>query len=252
MVWAGLQPIRSLSLLLLQVSLQKTLQVRPLLWFSYKLSVNFYIVDYVNKKTLSTESLELRGAGTNETKAYITAINTVNPKNPKLRTFVNKGKEKIIEYYNTQCDFNIKQAQSLAKMEKYEEAIYMLISVPDICQECHFKALDAIDPIYKKFKGETCDEDLAAAKTAYAEGNMQSAKIYLERIMPGTNCYDQAVDLAKKINSMDPQTRGIQGEVKMSAAAPATREEKTKAYKEAGAGYNQQTTDYDLNFIGND
>jgi hypothetical protein len=220
--------------------------------FAYTIQFDFYIVDYVNKKTLSSETLEFKGAGTNETKAYISAINMINPKNPKLRTFVTKGKEKIIEYYNTQCDFIIKQAQSLVKLEKYEEAIFMLISVPDICKECHFKALDAIEPIYKKFKGETCDEDLAAAQTAFSGGDMQTAKNYLEKIVPGTDCYDKAVDLAKKINSMDPQTRGIQTEVKMAAAEPATREEKTKAYKEAGAGYKQQATDYDLNFIGND
>jgi hypothetical protein len=220
---------------------------------AYTLQINFYVVDYVNKKTLSNETLEIKGAGTNETKAYINAMKNINPKAPKLKTFVTKGKEKIIEYYNTQCDFIIKQANALVKLEKYEEAIYMLISVPDICQECHFKCLDAIDPIYKKFKGETCDEDLSAAQTAYADGNMQAAKNSLEKIEPGTDCYDKAVDLAKKINSMDPQSRGIQGEVKMAAAAPATREEKNQAYKEVGAEYNkEQKTDYDLNFVGND
>ena len=71
----------------------------------------------------------------------------------------------------------------MVKLEKYEEAIYMLISVPDVCQECHFKCLDAIDPIYKKFKGETCDEDLSAAQTAYNDGNMQAAKNSLEKII---------------------------------------------------------------------
>ena len=220
---------------------------------AYTLQVNFYIVDYVNKNTLANESLEIKGAGTNETKAYIAAIKNINPKAPKLKSFVTKGKEKIIEYYNTQCDFIIKQANALVKLEKYEEAIYMLIAVPDICKECHFKCLDAIDPIYKKFKGETCDEDLEAAQTAYASGDMQSAKTSLEKIEPGTDCYDKAVDLAKKINSIDPQSRGIQGEVKMAAAAPVTREEKSQAYKEVGAEYqSEQKTNYDLNFVGND
>jgi hypothetical protein len=220
---------------------------------AYTLQINLYIVDYVNKTTLSNETIEIKGAGSNETKAYTNALKNINPKNPKIKSFVTKGKEKIIEYYNTKCDFIIKQANALVKLEKYEEAIYMLISVPEICKECHFKALDAIDPIYKKFKGETCDEDLKAAQDAYSSGDMQSAKTSLEKIEPGTDCYDKAVDLAKKINSMDPQSRGIQGEVKMAAAAPATREEKNQAYKEVGAEYSsEQKTEYDLNFVGND
>lgn len=221
---------------------------------AYNLEANFYIVDYVNKKTLSNVSVELKGVGQNETKAYISAIKNINPKSTAIRSFVKKGKEKIIEYYNTQCDFIIKQASTLVKVGKYEEAITMLITVPEVCQECHFKALDAIEPIYKKMMGENCEEDLNAAQTAFNDGNMESAKNYLEKIEPGNDCYDKAVDLAKKINNMDPQSRGIEGEVTMKAAAPATREEKVKAYKEVGAQQvSQQSTEYDLNFMsGND
>jgi cytochrome c551/c552 len=217
---------------------------------AYNLEANLYIVDYTNKKTLANATVELKGVGKNETKAFTAAIKNINPKSTIIRSFVKKGKEKIIEYYNTQCEFIMKQAQALVKMDKYEEAIYMLITVPEVCKECHYKALDAIDPIYKKMMGENCKEDLEAAQTAFNDGNMESAKNYLEKIEPGTDCYDKAVDLAKKINNMDPQSRGIEGEVKMKAAAPATREEKTKAYKEVAAQHSSnQTTEYDLNFM---
>jgi len=225
----------------------------PPAMIAYNLDVNLYIVDYVNKKTLSNETISIKGVGTNETKAYINGIQNINPTNTKIKAFVKKGKEKIIEYYNTQCETIIKQANTLVKLEKYEEAINTLILVPEVCKECYFKALDAIEPIYRKFKGETCDEDLAAAQTAYNNGDMQTAKNSLEKIMPGTDCYDKAVDLAKKINSVDPQSRGIEGEVKMQAAAPATRAEKANAYKEVAAENSaSQTTEYDLNFMNND
>jgi len=225
----------------------------PPAMIAYNLEVNLFIVDYVNKKTLSNESISIKGVGTNETKAYINGIQNINATNAKVKAFVKKGKEKIIEYYNTQCDFIIKQANTLVKLEKYEEAINTLILVPEVCKDCYFKALDAIEPIYKKYKGETCDEDLKAAQDAYASGDMQTSKNILENIMPGTDCYDKAVDLAKKINTIDPQSRGIEGEVKMQAAAPATRAEKAKEYKEVAAGSTaQQTTEYDLNFMNND
>ncbi len=220
---------------------------------AYNLEANLYIVDYVNKKTLANTTVELKGVGKNENKAFVGAIKNINPKSSIIRSFVKNGKEKIIEYYNTQCEFIMKQAQALVKLDKYEEAIYMLITVPEVCKECHYKALDAIDPIYKKMMGENCKEDLEAAQTAFNDGNMESAKNYLEKIEPGTDCYDKAVDLAKKINNMDPQSRGIEGEVKMKAAAPATREEKTKAYKEVAAEHSSsQTTEYDLNFMSDD
>ncbi len=220
---------------------------------AYNLEANLYIVDYVNKKTLANTTIELKGVGKNETKAFISGVKRINPKSSVIRSFVKKGKNKIIEYYNTQCEFIMKQAQSLVKLDKYEEAIHMLITIPEVCKECHYKALDAIDPIYKKMMGENCKEDLDAAQTAFNDGNMEGAQNYLEKIEPGTDCYDKAVDLAKKINNMDPGTRGIQGEVKMKAAAPATREEKSKAYKEVGAEHaNNQTTEYDLNYMADE
>jgi hypothetical protein len=220
---------------------------------AYNLEANLYIVDYVNKKTLANTTLELKGVGKNETKAFISGIKNINPKSSIIRSFVKKGKNKIIEYYNTQCEFIMKQAQALVKLDKYEEAIHMLITIPEVCKECHYKALDEIEPIYKKMMGENCKEDLEAAQTAFNDGNMEGAKNYLEKIEPGTDCYDKAVDLAKKINTMDPQTRGIEGEVKMKAAAPATREEKTKAYKEVASEHaSTQETEYDLNFMSDD
>jgi cytochrome c551/c552 len=216
---------------------------------AYNLEANLYIVDYVNKKTLSNTTVELKGVGKNETKAFISGIKRINPKSSIIRSFVKKGKNKIIEYYNTQCEFILKQANTLVKMDKYEEAIHMLMTVPEVCKECHYKALDAIDPIYKKMMGENCEEDLKAAQMAYNDGDMETAKNHLENIEAGTDCYDKAVDLAKKINNMDPQSRGIEGEVKMKPAEPATRDEKVKAYKQVAANHTPEETDYDLNFM---
>ncbi len=218
------------------------------------LEVNLYIVDYKSQKVLSNVTLELKGVGRNETKAFSSALKRINPKSSKIRSFVKKGKNKIIEYYNTQCEIILKQAQTLAKVEDYEGAIHTLITIPEVCKECHYKALDAIEPIYKKMIGEDCKEDLDAAKEAIKEGDMEAAKNYLEAIEPGTDCYDKAVDLAKQMNSKDPESRGFEGEVKMKAAAPATREEKAQAYKEVGAKHaKKKTTDeYDLNFMDED
>ncbi len=221
---------------------------------AYSLEANLYIVDYKRKTVLSNLTLELRGVGKNETKAFASALKRINPRSSKVRSFVKKGKNKIIEYYNTQCEFILKQAQALVSIQNYEAAIYTLITVPEVCKECHYKALDAIEPIYKKMIGEDCQEDLDAAKEAMKEGDMETAKNYLEAIEPGTDCYDKAVDLAKQMNSKGPESRGFEGEVKMQAAAPATREEKTQAYKEVGAQHaKKQTTDeYDLNFMDED
>ncbi len=221
---------------------------------AYTIEVNLYIVDYVSQQVLSNVTLELRGVGKNETKAMSSALKRINPRSSKIRSFVKKGKNKIIEYYNTQCEMILKQAKTFEKVEAYEDAIATLLTVPEVCKECHYKALDAIEPIYKKMTGENCKEDLEAAKNAIKNEDMEAAKDYLEGIEPGSDCYDKAVDLAKQLNEKAPESRGFEGEVKMKAAAPATRDEKVKAYKEVASSQNnkKQQTEYDLNFMNED
>jgi len=223
------------------------------------MEITMYIIDYVNKTTFASYTFSAKGVGTNETKAYIQGIKRINPKSSKVRSFVKKGKNKIIEYYNTQCDVIIKEAQAMEKVEKYEEAINHLITVPEICQECYFKALDAIEPIYKKMIGETCKEDITAAKTALENNNIDDAKRYLLNVQPGTDCYDEAVDLAKQVNSMQTEEATEQGneetteEFVLQATAPATREEKVAAYKQVGHEYNQSQEgsgeEYELEWV---
>ncbi len=226
------------------------------------LEINMYIVDYVNKTVFSSYTYSAKGVGKTDTKAYIQGIKNINPKSSKIRSFVKKGKNKIIEYYNTKCDVIIKEAQALESVQKYEEAITKLISVPEVCQECYFKALDAVEPIYKKMIGENCKEDVTAAKTALQNNDIDAAKRYLMNVQPGTECFDQAVDLAKQINSMQMENATEQGDSTMveefvlQATPPATREEKVAAYKQVGHEYAQTESseapeEYDLEFVEN-
>jgi len=227
------------------------------------MDINLYIVDYENKTVLSSYTYSAKGVGKTDDKAFIQGIKNINPKSSKIRSFVKKGKNKIIEYYNTKCDVIIKEAQALDKQQKYEEAIAKLLTVPEVCQECYFKALNAIEPIYKRMIGEDCQEDVTAAKTALENNDIETAKRYLMNIQPGTDCYDQAVDLAKQINSMQMQIASEQGDTTqveefiLQATPPATREEKIAAYKQVGHEYikneseNTSEAEYDLEFIEN-
>ncbi len=224
------------------------------------MEITMYIIDYANKTTFSSVTVSAKGVGKTDTKAYIQGMKRVNPRSSIVRSFVKKGKNKIIEYYNTKCDVIIKEAQMLEKQDKYEEAIHKLITVPEICQDCYFKSLDAIDPIYKKMIGETCKEDITAAQIALDNDNIEDAKEYLGKIQPGTDCYDEAVDMAKQVNNMQDEADKEEGVEKSStpdfvlqATAPATREEKVSAYKQVGHEYNQgqEEEEYDLEFVGN-
>ena len=59
-------------------------------------------------------SATVKGVGENETKAYMSALKNLKTNDPNYQDFIEKAKNKIVEYYNSKCDFIIKEAKALA------------------------------------------------------------------------------------------------------------------------------------------
>lgn len=100
---------------------------------SEKMDITFLVGDVVENKVFETITIPLIGIGINENKAFIAAINQVKPQKTELTKFLGRAKEKIIDYYVVRCPQIIKQAQKLATGNEYDEAIYQLMQIPDIC-----------------------------------------------------------------------------------------------------------------------
>ncbi|MBU3680643.1 MAG: hypothetical protein FGM16_01740 [Flavobacterium sp.] len=170
---------------------------------AYTLEVTLYIGDGLEGTLFSSQSVTLKGVGVNETKAYIAALNGLKTKDPVYQTFIEKGKNKIMEYFNSKCDFILKDAQTMAAQNKYEEAIMKLTSVPEVCKACYDKAMDAVAPIYQKQIDRQCKQRLMEATTAWnAAQDLASAENaggILSQIEPGASCYKEALALSSKI-----------------------------------------------------
>lgn len=163
------------------------------------LQVTFYIVDAASQTIFSTTSIESKGVGQTEDKAYIQALKSVNTKAGQFKGFVETGKTKIIEFYNSQCDVVLKGSQALAGQKKYEEALYLLLSVPDVCRECFDKCMNLSVEIYKQYANYKCTEYMAGAKAAWANMNTDKAAEFLGKITPDMECYNEACQLVEEI-----------------------------------------------------
>ncbi|MCD4679996.1 MAG: hypothetical protein K8S00_06375, partial [Bacteroidales bacterium] len=171
--------------------------------FVYTLDVTFYIVDIRSQIIYTQTNMEIKGVGKNETKAYISALKNINPKSSRIKHFVENGKEKIIEYFNDQCDFIIKQAETLAAQKKYENAINELSSVPNVCKDCYLICMDKANDVYKQYIDNKCTEDITKARAAWASFNEKEALDYLSQIFPDTKCYQEAQKLVEEIMNHD-------------------------------------------------
>ena len=186
------------------VNSKKTLAGPPQM-VSQKVDITLFIGDAITNTVFSNTTLALTGVGSNENTAFIDAFNTMNTKNKAIEAFVTEGKNKIITFYNSQCDFTIADANTLAKQQKYDEAIYKLSLIPEVCQDCYSKSLEKTAEIYQLKIDGVGELKLLQAKAAWMsskdENGAKKAFELLATINPNAKCQPIVNELFKTIET---------------------------------------------------
>lgn len=171
--------------------------------YTYNLQVTFYIGDGVNGTKFSSASLSCIGVGTSDIKAYMDAFKRIKVTDEKLINALNQGKQKIVEYYTKNCDMIINSAMTKSTQNKFDEAIYELISIPDVCKECYNKGLEKVTQVYQSKINFECKKAMNEANNIWsANPNIEGAQLVagiLSKIAPGSSCYNDAMVLSEKI-----------------------------------------------------
>lgn len=207
---------------------------------AYTLNITFYIGDGIEGRAFSSYSTTVKGVGENETKAYLAALKNIKTNDPAYQTFIDKAKGKIIDYYNTQCDQIIKDANVLAGLRKYDEAIWKLTGVPSVCSVCWDKCMSALAPIYKQKIDYDCKMKVSEATNIWNAGQSwdaaEQAGAILKTIDPSATCIGEAKALSdkisKKINEVDKREWNLIYESEVGV-----QKDLIQAYKEIGVAW---------------
>lgn len=171
---------------------------------SEKIDLTFIIGDMVENKIFETITIPLIGIGTNENKSFISAINQVKPQKAELVEFLDHAKQKIVDYYAVRCSQIIKDAQKQASANNYDEAIYQLMLVPDICdcaKECQNLMIEYTIKRNNAQAAQLFNEAKARwAASPTSEGASDVADI-IARIPAGTSSQKNVDALIKSINT---------------------------------------------------
>ena len=167
--------------------------------------VTIYIGDAIDDKLFSSTSISLKGVGKNENESLINGIKNINQRNPLIKQALEEGKEKIVAYFESNCDFIIRKATALDAQGKFDEAIYNLISVPEVCKTCYMKCLDTLEVIYQNKIDKECEVKYNEAKAkwsvAHTKDNAFEVADIITTIDPFSSCIDDVKVLVKNINS---------------------------------------------------
>lgn len=166
------------------------------------LSLNLYIGDYWGEKVFDRMSLEIRGVGESRERAYLNAFRSLNKNNQQVANFLEKGKQRIIAYYDAEYNNIIREAQRESALRNYERALFLLGAVP-VCCNGYDTVADELVKTYHEYIDYNCDRLLMQARNAWAvhpdqRGAAEAARI-LNQLEPDAACYGDAMDLYREI-----------------------------------------------------
>lgn len=166
------------------------------------IDISLQVVDGMSGTLYASSIVNVKGVGTNETKAYNSAFRSINKKQQQIVVLVKTAKQKILSYYEAEADNIIKKSNLLATKNNYEEAFYLLSMIPSQCSKFD-ASISAGLSLWEKYKNYSCNTNLAKAEAIWISGQDYNAAIeagkYLSRILPDSECYGKAIQLYNEI-----------------------------------------------------
>lgn len=155
--------------------------------------------DGIEGVEFASESFTLKGVDDTEGKAFLSAVKKLNPRNKMIAAFLDKAKEKIIAYYNSKCEFILKEAETLSSNKDYDNALATLIEVPEVCKDCYDKAMDFSTKVFKAKVENECQLKIAEANTLIAQDQWDEAAGVLVGVTPDMACFTEVAAVQQKI-----------------------------------------------------
>lgn len=183
----------------------KDIVVGPPMRISQKLEIVLMLGDIIEDKVYCQYTIPVIGVGQSEAKAFIAAIKNINPKNEAVSSFLNAGKAKIMDFYQTYCENIIAEALQQASQQNYEESLFLLTSIPDVCTDCLHEATQLAQNIYVQMIDARGADLLNQARSIWANNpsrlGAEEATRLLSQINFAAACQPQVEALLKEIYS---------------------------------------------------
>lgn len=159
--------------------------------------LSLYIKQVDNNVLFATISKPLKGSGSTKKMAITNAFSQINTNDVEFKNFIETGKLRIIAYYESRCDDIVKKSESFMKMKQYDQALGLLMSVPEEVSSCYHQIQNKAVEVYKTYQTQKCFELIQKAKTSLSKNYYNLALDILSEVDPSTSCFTEAQTIAK-------------------------------------------------------
>lgn len=226
--------------------------------YMQEIELTLHIMDAFAKKIFNSTTINVQAVGNTETQAYINCFRRIPNGSPELKSFFTTTNQKIKSYYESQRESIISMAQALAKVYKYDEALFRLALYPEAC-DGYERVVEVATGIYQKYIDDLANRNLAKARSIWNAGLNAAAAAeaapYLAEILPEARCYKEALTLSEEIKQRvgddieyyrSLEARDNAQMMDLANKAHQAELERIKAWKEVGIAYgnNQKENTY--------
>lgn len=201
--------------------------------------LTLYIGDLDAQTVYATTSMELRGVGTSEQRAYINALQQLNGKQVEVARFFEQGRSKVLAYYDANYRTVMAEADRAAMQHDYGRAFYLLMQVPTCCTG-YGEVAGMMDKTYQAYIDRQGKILLDQARAAWAaspdQRGAREAFGYLADIDPESAAYGGAQDLLDEIKKSVKSDRDFELREKYHDAVDLEKQ-RIDAIRQVGVAY---------------
>jgi hypothetical protein len=169
--------------------------------YFYEFGIDIIAIDYIEKTKYGVYTFEgLKGMNENSQRALMSGLMTFKS-SKGFSDFVKEVKQKIIDYYESNCDLIIKNAETTASKDDFDKSLAILSAVPTVCKSCYEKAQTKSTDVYIRKLERECQTLVAEAKSLIAAEEWEGAAGVLKKVLPGISCHSEAVALIEKVET---------------------------------------------------
>ncbi len=186
----------------------------PKIWV--ELEMTLYIADQYSKSVFVTTTVSLRGIGATDTEAFTDAFKNFQPGKKELKEFTQKGRDEIVAYYNSRCDFIMGRIEILTNTNQADAALDMLLRIPEVSKSCFDASVAKSERVYLAAAEQQCSKLVQAARAAWANApnraGADKAAFYLGGIPTKAKCHGDADALLGEIKTKMKETENWERE----------------------------------------
>lgn len=166
-----------------------------------RMEYNLSIRQSRNNTVFASYTIKLRGSSFDKNEAVRNAILQIDPADPKAKTFIDEGKNKILQFFNSKCKDILAETDKYAAVGDYEHALAILLSVPTEATTCNDAIKTKAVSIFKMYQKKKCGSQIQLAKAQAAGKQFVPALTTLGFVDASSSCSAEANAMISGIQS---------------------------------------------------